>query len=94
MSLDGQEPELRKGDGVFVPRGAVHGFEELHPEVDRSISVLGPGLDWPPLPRELAAVVNAQGSPTANWLACDLTVKVVIYPRIPGQEAPPPLRLT
>jgi len=95
MSLDGQEPELRKGDGLFVPRGAVHGFEDLHPEADRSISVLGPGLDWPSLPRELAAVVNAQGKPHRELARMHrLTAKVVIYPRIPGQEAPQPLRLT
>src|SRR3712207_2491618 len=43
FSLDGEKRELRTGESLFVQRGRVHGFQNLHPEPVRSLAVLTPG---------------------------------------------------
>ena len=63
FSLDGQKRELRSGDNLFVPRGAVHGFENLHSEATRSLGVLTPGKIGRRYFEEIAAEVNVAGKP-------------------------------
>ncbi len=43
FSLEGEKRELRRGDSLFVARGRVQGFENLHSEPVRSLAVLTPG---------------------------------------------------
>ena len=63
FSLDGEKRELRKGDSLFVPRGRVHGFENLHSEPVRSLAVLTPGSIGRRYFEEIAAEVNVPGKP-------------------------------
>lgn len=63
FSLDGGKHELRSGDSLFVPRGSVHGFENLHSETTRSLAVLTPGSIGRRYFEEVAAAVNAPGKP-------------------------------
>ena len=63
MSLDGQKRELGPGDSLFVPRGAVHGFENLAPTTARSLAVLTPGSIGRRYFEEVAAAVNVPGKP-------------------------------
>lgn len=63
MSLDGQKHELGPGDSLFVPRGAVHGFENLAPTKARSLAVLTPGSIGRRYFEEVAAAVNVPGKP-------------------------------
>jgi len=63
MSLDGQKRELRKGDSLFVPRGSVHGFENVQSEVARSLAVLSPASIGRRYFEEIATVVNVPGKP-------------------------------
>ncbi len=42
-TVDGKRHELRRGDSLFVPRGAVHIHENLHAETARVLTVLTPG---------------------------------------------------
>jgi quercetin dioxygenase-like cupin family protein len=42
-TVDGRRHELRRGDSLFVPRGAVHIHENLHGETARVLTVLTPG---------------------------------------------------
>ena len=63
FSLDGEKRELRAGDCLFVPRGRVHGFENLHREPVRSLAVLTPGLIGRRYFEEIGAEVNGPGKP-------------------------------
>ena len=63
MSVDGVTHEIGAGDSVFVPRGAVHHFQNLHPGHARVLSVLTPGTIGTAYFEELAGVVNAGGPP-------------------------------
>jgi len=62
-TVDGKRHELRRGDSLFVPRGAVHVHDNLHDETARVLSVLTPGSIGRRYFEEVAAVVNAGGKP-------------------------------
>ncbi len=63
MIVDGVTHEVKTGDTVFVPRGAVHQFQNLHPGHARVLSVLTPGSIGTSYFEELADLVNAGGPP-------------------------------
>lgn len=42
-ALDGGTHELRPGQSLLIPRGAVHTHENLHPETARALIVMTPG---------------------------------------------------
>ena len=64
FTVDGEQRELHPGEVVFIPRGAVHAFENRH-EVDaRFLAVVTPGLLGPAYFHEIAAVLaDAAGEP-------------------------------
>ena len=61
-TLDGERREVGPGETLFIRRGAVHHFTNLHAETARSLAVLTPGLVGPDYFREMAALV-VPGSP-------------------------------
>jgi uncharacterized cupin superfamily protein len=63
MTVDGTRHELKAGDSIFVARGAVHQFQNLHSGHARVLSMLTPGSIGRTYFEELAAVVNAGGPP-------------------------------
>ena len=63
MTVDGAAHEVTSGAAVFVPRGAVHQFQNRHPSEARVLSVLTPGSIGRAYFEELARVVNAGGPP-------------------------------
>jgi quercetin dioxygenase-like cupin family protein len=63
MTVDGAPHEVTEGRAVFVPRGAVHHFQNRHPGEARVVSVLTPGSIGRAYFEELAPVVNAGGPP-------------------------------
>ena len=62
-TVDGTVREVRAGDSLVIPRGAVHHFANLHEGTARSLNVQTPGKFGPAYFRELAAVLNAGGPP-------------------------------
>ena len=70
--VNGQSTDIAPGETCFIPRGAVHGFNNLKPTNARALAVVTPALIGPEFFREMAAIVNAGGPP-------DLTqIKVVM----------------
>ena len=63
VTVAGVAREVAPGQAVFIPRGAVHGFENRSAGPTRSLSVLTPGAIGRAYFQELAAVVNADGPP-------------------------------
>ena len=55
----GETFDIRPGDAVFIPRGAVHSFENRSGADATCLSVLTPGVLGPEYFRELSALVAA-----------------------------------
>ena len=59
MTLNGVPTEIGPGDVLFIPRGVVHRFDNLHPTASRSLAVVSPGILGAGYFREIAAVIKA-----------------------------------
>ena len=68
MSLDGQKRDLNRGDRLFIPRGSVHGFENVGPQDVRALAVLTPGSIGKRYFEEMATHVNVPGKPDVGKL--------------------------
>lgn len=55
--------ELKAGDKCFIPRGTIHGFNNLRDVPAKALCVLSPASIGPAYFREIAAVINAGGPP-------------------------------
>lgn len=66
-SVDGETRDLRPGDWMHTPRGAVHGFSNPHAETARALIVLTPDIGAQYF-RDVAEVVNAGGPPDRTRL--------------------------
>ncbi len=58
-TVDGREIEVRPGEVLFIPRGAVHKFDNRHSADAKMLAVVSPGILGPEYFREVAAVVEA-----------------------------------
>ena len=56
------------GESCFIPRGAVHGFNNLEKSNAKGLAVVTPALLGPDFFRETAAIVNAGGPPDLEKL--------------------------
>ena len=63
VTLDGIAHRLTPGDALFVPRGAVHRFDNLDAGEARALVTLTPAIAGKRYFQEIAAVVNAGGPP-------------------------------
>jgi quercetin dioxygenase-like cupin family protein len=63
MTVNGKSFDVGAGDSLYIPRGAVHGFENPHPETARTLVVITPGVFGAPFFRELAALLARGGPP-------------------------------
>ena len=68
FTVEGKPVEIRPGDSCFVPRGAVHGFNNSHQTQAKGLAVITPALLGPAFFREMAAIVNTGGPPDAQKL--------------------------
>ncbi len=60
--------EVRQGDVVFVPRGAVHHHANIHDEVAHVLIVITPGTIGRGYFEEIADAVNVPGPPDITRL--------------------------
>ena len=63
VTVDGKTQELRAGEVVFVPRGAIHHHENLHEGVSRTLAVMTPGTIGRSYFAEMAEAINVPGKP-------------------------------
>lgn len=63
FTIDGERRELPAGEVVFIPRGAVHAFENRHDGDAKFLAVVTPGALGPDYFKEIAAVLDAAGGP-------------------------------
>ena len=57
--VDGKAIDIAPGETCFIPRGAVHGFNNLKQEDARSLAIITPALLGPIFFKEVAELVNA-----------------------------------
>ena len=63
FTVEGKTVDIAPGESCFVPRGAVHGFNNLKQTDAKALAVITPGLLGPDFFKEAAAIVNAGGPP-------------------------------
>ena len=86
FTVEGKPVDIGQGDCCFIPRGAVHGFNNLKQMDARALAVVTPALLGPDYFKETAAVVNAGGPPDVEKLKA-VMLKHGLVPVIP-QMAP------
>jgi len=68
FTVDGKPFDIAPGETCFIPRGAVHGFNNLGQEEAKALAVITPALLGPNFFKEVAAVLNAGGPPDIEKL--------------------------
>ena len=63
FTVEGKTVDIAPGESCFVPRGAVHGFNNLQQTNAKGLAVITPALLGPDFFKEAAAIVNAGGPP-------------------------------
>ena len=58
-TIEGAPTEVGAGEAVFIPRGAVHHFDNTQDADARALAVVTPGILGPEYFRELAVVLDA-----------------------------------
>jgi quercetin dioxygenase-like cupin family protein len=68
FTVDGKTVPIGPGESYFIPRGAVHGFDNLKQTDAKALAVVTPALISPDFFKEAAAIVNAGGPPDMEKL--------------------------
>jgi quercetin dioxygenase-like cupin family protein len=68
FTVEGKPVDVGPGESCFVPRGAVHGFNNLNQTDVKALAVVTPALLGPDFFKEAAAIVNAGGPPDVEKL--------------------------
>jgi mannose-6-phosphate isomerase-like protein (cupin superfamily) len=63
-TVNGKPITVRRGEQLFIPRGAVHAYANRHKTSARIMCVLTPGLIGPEYFHDLAAAINIEGTPS------------------------------
>src|SRR5438128_4204004 len=61
FTVEGKPVDIGPGESCFVPRGAVHGFNNLKQTDVKALAIITPALLGPDFFKEAAAIVNAGG---------------------------------
>ena len=56
--VNGQPTDIAAGEICFIPRGAVHGFNNLKQANAKALAIVTPALIGPEYFREMAAIIN------------------------------------
>ena len=73
FTLDGKPVEIAPGESCFIPRGVIHGFNNLKQMNAKALAIITPALIGPDFFKETAAIVNAGGPPDIEKLKAVMT---------------------
>jgi quercetin dioxygenase-like cupin family protein len=82
FTVEGKPVDIGRGETCFIPRGAVHGFNNLKQTDVKALAVITPALLGPDFFQEAAAIVNAGGPPDVEKLKAVL-LKHGLVPAMP-----------
>jgi quercetin dioxygenase-like cupin family protein len=80
--VEGKAIDIAPGETCFIPRGAVHGFNNLKQQDARALAVITPALLGPIYFKEVAEIINAGGPPDLEKLKM-VMAKHGMIPAIP-----------
>jgi quercetin dioxygenase-like cupin family protein len=84
FTLEGKPVDIGPGESCFIPRGAVHGFNNLKPADAKALAIITPALLGRDFFKETAALVNAGGPPDVEKLKAVL----LKHGLVPARPAP------
>jgi quercetin dioxygenase-like cupin family protein len=73
FTVEGQPVDIAAGGTCFIPRGAVHGFNNLQQTTAKALAVVTPALIGPEYFREMAAIIDAGGPPDLQKIKAVMT---------------------
>ena len=85
FTVEGKPIDINPGETCFIPRGAVHGFDNLKQVEAKGLAVITPGLLTPIFFREVAEIVNAGGPPDHEKLGL-IMAKHGLVPVMPKMQ--------
>jgi mannose-6-phosphate isomerase-like protein (cupin superfamily) len=68
FTVEGKPVDIGPGESCFIPRGAVHVFNNLKQTDAKALAIVTPALIGPGYFKEMAAIVNAGGPPDVEKL--------------------------
>jgi quercetin dioxygenase-like cupin family protein len=68
FTVEGKPVDIGPGETCFIPRGAVHGFNNLKQTDVKALAIITPALLGPDFFKAAAAIVNAGGPPDVEKL--------------------------
>ena len=71
--VNGKPIDIAPGESCFIPRGAIHGFNNLKQVNAKGLAIITPALIGPDFFKETAAIVNAGGPPDIEKLKAVMT---------------------
>ena len=85
FTVEGKPIDIGPGETCFIPRGAVHGFDNLKDEDAKALTVITPALLGPIFFKEVAAILNAGEPPDIEKLKMVMT-KYGLIPVMPKMQ--------
>jgi len=85
FTVEGKTIDIAPGETCFIPRGAVHGFNNLNQEDAKALAVITPALLGPIFFKEVAEIVNAGGPPDLEKLKL-VMAKYGLIPAMPKMQ--------
>lgn len=86
FTLDGKTVQIGPGESLFIPRGAVHGFDNQSTANAKALAMITPGLLTSEFFKELAAIPSAGGPPDLAAIKA-IMLKHGLVPVIPQTPA-------
>lgn len=79
-TLNGVKTEIRKGDSLFIPRGAVHHHDNRADEPAKSLIVLTPALIGPSYFKEIGSLIQP-GTPPDPQKVSEIMLRYGLVPQ-------------
>ena len=83
FTVEGKPMDIGPGESCFIPRGVVHGFNNLKQTDAKALAIITPALLGPDFFKEAAAVVNTGGPPDVEKLKA-VMAKHGLVPAMPA----------
>jgi hypothetical protein len=93
FTVEGKPVDIGPGESCFIPRGAVHGFNNLELTEAKGLAVITPALLGPDFFKDAAAIVNAGGPPDAEKLKAVLLKHGLVPALPPGVTREPQIQV-
>jgi quercetin dioxygenase-like cupin family protein len=68
-TIEGMPTDVGPGEALFIPRGAVHHFENTHDIDAKALAVVTPGILGPDYFREVSAILDAAAGGLPDFAA-------------------------